>query len=418
MDKTSVRRKDNLRETCPAENENKSNETDTCTALVKIPGSIIFSDVLRGKAFSAGVTELERNLGYIYNHHHSQNKDALYEFLHSKFEYWKENYPHDIAFLWLMQGYYNIYNFTHDPKVKFYIKRSKEHISDCNISDGDHIMSRIAKMLCLVYMHTNRPGKAWKWMQIARECLQHRESCEISGFIYQCEAWVYLFLSHLYPKSRALYREKAMQSYRLCREHIILYSHSSESLQLVCSWILLDLAMLKLDIPLMFEQSLYPGLLDKQLHKCNIGFIAVTEAEMLIETSRKEFQNHGLKMPAIPYAILLRQIYLEIRRIQVTNPGTKDRPHITELSRVERLIERGRKCLEDISVTSILKLQSCKYISYVLPYLVDMYERRKQEPSMKAEVVMVDYLGDVDCKDSETPVDESPDEDTVGSEVE
>ena len=74
---------------------------------VKIPASIRFSDVLRSKTFSSVFKDLERTRGHIYRNYYSQNKAVLCEYLHQKFEFWKENYPHDVAFLWLMQGYYH-----------------------------------------------------------------------------------------------------------------------------------------------------------------------------------------------------------------------------------------------------------------------------------------------------------------------
>ena len=294
-------------------------------------------------------------------------------------------------------------------------------LSNYTIYDSDHIISRLAKMLCLSYIHSNKPGKACKWMKIAKSSLENKESCEITGFIYQCEAWVYLYYSNLYPKRRQHYREKAFESYRLCREHMLEYSDTSEWLQFCSAWMLLDLAMLKLDIPLHFKQSLYPQLFDKKLRKCNIGYTAVTEAKTLIQTSKRGFQSNCLNIQVIPYSILLREIYLELRRVQVTNPTAKQTWFIKEPAKIIQIYEKGRKLMkENVSGSSISMMESRKYISDVFPYIAEIHDQiveKKDRVTREKAAADYWYLGDDDFNLSQTPAEESSGEDTAGSEV-
>ena len=395
--------------------ERESSEEETKAILPKIPGSIKFSDVLRGKRFSEVVFDLDHDLGYLHKHYYPQDKDILYEFLHRKFEYWMKHFSHDVAFLWLMEGYYIIYNFTQCLKVKFYLKRFRQQLQEYEICDVDHIMSRIAKMLCLIYLFTNKPGKAWKWLQVAKQSLQHKESCEITGFILQCESWVFVFLAKIYPKQRQLYKEKAFRSMELSREHVVDYCENTW-LQHFSSGRLLDLAMIKLDLPLPFLQDLYPQMLEQSFCKCNIGYSAVSEAETIINAAQMEFDNHFVRISTAPVMILLHEIYLEIRRIQVTNPLLKHGFTIPDLKKVEEVMEKYHRIIndEEQSKSSILMFQGCRRLRLVFPHLKHMYENRTQECHKSYDV---NYMGDIDCNNSDTPFGESSFDGTASSEV-
>ena len=68
-----------------------SKETTSTAVLPKIPESIRFSDILRGKRYGQQVLDLEKDLGYLYTNFYSQNRWTLYEYMEYRFQYWKEH---------------------------------------------------------------------------------------------------------------------------------------------------------------------------------------------------------------------------------------------------------------------------------------------------------------------------------------
>ena len=124
---------ENQEKESPDQKESHKENGEVQIELMKIPESIKFSEGSRGKAFSNVVMGLERRLGEIYKEHYSQDKDVLYKYLQRKFEFWKDQCSHDLALLWLMQGYYQIYNVTHDQRIRLQIKKCRTQLSEYNI---------------------------------------------------------------------------------------------------------------------------------------------------------------------------------------------------------------------------------------------------------------------------------------------
>ena len=241
--------------------------------------------------------------------------NCLLSLLHYQMAYHVEQ---DLPLLTYIVGVQAVWSITKD--VQTVTRTLKDLLKNLRakfrVRQYGYLVSIVHHYLCFYYMLKNKPGKAWKFQEEAKQWLQHADPNYWTSWVFWREAQLMEWFAIMKPPPRKKHFLEAYFCYKLAREHHLKQEcGDNEGFYGVCCMLRMVFAKLEMPIPspdivCWFSNT---NVLVSHGLACSIGEDDIEEAMGLV----KKMNYSGNFKDFYEYGRVLAVICIELRTSQV-----------------------------------------------------------------------------------------------------